>query len=99
METASFIRAFRLGEELPELPVVAFQVPEHFAGQLIVDDGFVDAAHAAGIAVHVWTVNEADDMARLIELGVDGLISDRPSLLSELLGGRAWRPTGTGRGC
>jgi glycerophosphoryl diester phosphodiesterase len=94
METASFVRALRLGEELPELEVVAFQVPETFAGQRVVDEDFIAAAHQAGIAVHVWTINEADDMARLIELGVDGLISDRPSLLSEVLGERAWRPEG-----
>jgi glycerophosphoryl diester phosphodiesterase len=46
------------------------------------------------LAVHVWTINEEAEMARLLELGVDGIISDRPSVLVELLdrANAAWRP-------
>jgi glycerophosphoryl diester phosphodiesterase len=54
----------------------------------------VKAAHACGIAVHVWTVNDESEMARLVELGVDGIISDLPTKLAALLAekGVNWRP-------
>jgi glycerophosphoryl diester phosphodiesterase len=90
METADFWRAVHAGEEPAELDVVAFQVPERQGDLLVVDDLFVEAAHQAGIAVHVWTINDADAMERLIELEVDGIISDRPTLLADLLGEQAW---------
>jgi glycerophosphoryl diester phosphodiesterase len=51
----------------------------------IVDRRFVDAAHRRGIPVHVWTINDADEMRRLLDLGVDGLITDRPSTLKSVL--------------
>jgi glycerophosphoryl diester phosphodiesterase len=71
---------------------VAFQVPARFGEIDVVTESFLDAAHAAGIAVHVWTINEKEEMARLIDLGVDGLVSDRPSVLAALLDTRgcAW---------
>ncbi|TQF43380.1 glycerophosphodiester phosphodiesterase [Bradyrhizobium sp. UNPF46] len=46
----------------------------------------VSEAHALGLRVVVWTVNKRDDMARMIEFGVDGIISDRPDLLREVAG-------------
>ncbi|WP_441237883.1 glycerophosphodiester phosphodiesterase [Bradyrhizobium sp. 930_D9_N1_4] len=46
----------------------------------------VTEAHTLGLRVVVWTVNKRDDMARMIELGVDGIISDRPDLLREVAG-------------
>jgi len=58
--------------------VVCLQVPERYLGLQVVDQRFVDVAHRAGLQVHVWTVNDPLDMARLLELGVDGLITDRP---------------------
>jgi glycerophosphoryl diester phosphodiesterase len=48
---------------------------------LDVDQHSVDTAHQLGLPVIVWTVNEPQDMRRLIDLGVDGIISDRPDLL------------------
>ena len=51
------------------------------------------AAHAAGLAVHPWTINDRDEMERLCDVGVDGIISDVPTLLAEVLEERAltWR--------
>jgi glycerophosphoryl diester phosphodiesterase len=90
--TAEFWRAVQQGAELPDTPAAAFQVPERMGELVVVDEAFVNAAHGRGKAVHVWTVNVADDMGRLVDLGVDGIISDRPTTLGQVLGakGVAW---------
>ncbi|MDY0262938.1 glycerophosphodiester phosphodiesterase [Syntrophotalea acetylenica] len=62
-------------------PAAALQIPETYQGLRLVTPQTVAAAHALGVEVHVWTVNEAADMLRLLGLGVDGLMSDRPWLL------------------
>lgn len=67
-------------------PAQAVQVPEYRSGIHILTPGFVNDAHSRGMDVHVWTVNEAADMQRMIDLGVDGIITDRPDILLELLG-------------
>lgn len=83
--TRAFFTAVRDGCSLPEAPHVALQVPPR-AGEIeLVTTGFVDAAHAAGVAVHVWTIDDADEMRRLVGLGVDGIMTDRPSVLAEVL--------------
>lgn len=64
------------------------QVPERHGRIRLVDRAFVRAAHRRNIPVHVWTVNEPADMERLIDLGVDGLVTDRPRLLREILNKR-----------
>lgn len=73
-------------------PVVALQVPSRLGDVEVVGESFVDAAHRAGVAVHVWTINEREEMVRLLELGVDGIVSDRPSVLAGVLveRGAAW---------
>jgi glycerophosphoryl diester phosphodiesterase len=92
MATAAAWQAVQAGEDLPESPTVAFQVPERQGDLVIVDEAFVAAAHRAGKAVHVWTVDDAESMKRLLGLGVDGIISDVPTTLSGVLGsaGVAW---------
>jgi glycerophosphoryl diester phosphodiesterase len=64
------------------------------AGPLrVVDAGFLRTAHARGMEVHVWTINRPDQMRQLLDLGVDGLLSDRPDLLREVLRERGqWPP-------
>lgn len=57
-----------------------FQVPERSGATTIVSRRFVDCAHRAGLAVHVWTVNDPDDIRRLVRCGVDGIITDRPDV-------------------
>lgn len=60
----------------------------------LVTPGFLDFAHRHGIAVHVWTVNDTAEMTELLDLGVDGIITDRADLLAELLAGRGqWPPS------
>ncbi len=83
--TAEAWRAVQAGEDLPDIPAVAFQVPERQGDLVVVNDRFVEAAHRAGKAVHVWTVNDAESMERLLGLGVDGIISDLPTTLNGVL--------------
>jgi glycerophosphoryl diester phosphodiesterase len=60
--------------------VDALQVPERQGRLPVVTPRLVDYAHAADVEVHVWTVNDADDMTRLVALGVDGIVTDRADL-------------------
>lgn len=74
------------------------QVPVRRRGLPVVDRRFVRHCHARGLQVQVWTVNERDEMERLLDLGVDGLMTDRPTLLKELLVERgAWASASHGR--
>ena len=61
------------------------QVPTHQGRVPLVTRRFVDTAHRFGVQVHVWTVDDAAEMARLLDLGVDGIMTDRPAVLKELL--------------
>jgi glycerophosphoryl diester phosphodiesterase len=90
--TAEFWRAVQQGGALPETPALAFQVPERMGDLVVVDGAFVEAAHGMGKAVHVWTINDATAMERLLALGIDGIISDLPTTLSGVLdeNGVAW---------
>ena len=90
--TAEAWRKVQEGEDLPDLPAVAFQVPERQGDLVVVDERFVQAAHRAGKAVHVWTVNDTESMERLLDLGVDAIISDVPTTLCGVLASRgvAW---------
>jgi glycerophosphoryl diester phosphodiesterase len=62
------------------VPYRAFQVPEQAGRVKVVTPRFIRAAHKRDISVHVWTVNEEADMPRLFDLGVDGIITDRPDI-------------------
>ncbi|MBD8477385.1 glycerophosphodiester phosphodiesterase family protein [Microbacterium sp. CFBP 8794] len=76
----------RVRELLADLD--ALQVPERHGVIPVVTPGFVRDAHAAGVEVHVWTVNESADMHRLLDLGVDGLVTDRADLALALVNER-----------
>lgn len=65
--------------------VHCLQVPERSGPVRVVTERSVAAAHAAGVQVHVWTVNDPADMHRLLDLGVDGLVTDRSDLLRTVL--------------
>lgn len=66
----------------------AIQVPERWKGVRVVSPRLIRSAHAAGIEVHVWTVNSQDDMHRLLDLGVDGIVTDRSDLAVEVIRSR-----------
>jgi glycerophosphoryl diester phosphodiesterase len=67
-------------------PGQAVQVPETRAGLRILTNGFVTSAQQRGMDVHAWTINEEADMQRMIDLGVNGIITDYPDRLLGLLG-------------
>lgn len=79
--------ASRFGR-MPRFNADCIQVPVTSNRIRVVDAAFVRAAHRAGLQVHAWTVNIAAEMTRLLELGVDGIMSDRPSTLRSVLIGR-----------
>jgi glycerophosphoryl diester phosphodiesterase len=88
-EIVRFVGAHRAG--LTQLAALALrrvdclQVPVGRGRVRVVDEGTVTAAHAAGRQVHVWTVNDPAEMHRLLDLGVDGLVTDRADLLRDVL--------------
>ncbi|KXH76618.1 MAG: hypothetical protein AM326_02505 [Candidatus Thorarchaeota archaeon SMTZ-45] len=63
----------------------AFQVPIKYGALTVVNERFIEQAHKRGIAVHVWTINERDEMEWLIELDVDGIFTDEAALMREIL--------------
>lgn len=87
--TAAFLGAAAAGSGLAVRRVLrgvdCLQVPERHGAVRVVTRRTVQAAHAAGVQVHVWTINDAADMHRLLDLGVDGLVSDRADVLREVL--------------
>ena len=75
---------------IPVGPVAAAcaQVPVRQSGVPVVDRRFVGAAHRRGLQVHVWTIDDRAEMERLLDIGVDGLMTDRPAALKDVLTAR-----------
>ncbi len=86
-ETLLFWLFSRVGIGFP-IKADALQVPVTHNKLTVVDRRFVRAAHQAGKQVHVWTINKAPEMHRLLDLGVDGLMSDVPDVLLEVMADR-----------
>lgn len=61
------------------------QVPTRVGARTLVDAAFVRAAHRLGLQVHVWTIDDPDEMEALLDLGVDGIMTDRPAVLRAVL--------------
>ena len=74
------------------VPYVGYQVPELAGRTRVVSPRFVADAHAAGLAVQVWTVDTEADARRLLGWGIDALITDRPDIIVPLVSNRA-QPT------
>ena len=73
------------------VPYRAFQVPEMSGNTRVVSPRFVSLAHKVGLPVQVWTVDEPDDIRRLLAWGVDGIISDRPDVAIRVV--KEWTAT------
>ena len=84
-ETFRIWMAARLGRAAPLSHADALQIPEDFAFIDVPDQKLIEVAHAHGLQVHVWTVNDGANMDRLLDRGVDGIITDRPDTLKELM--------------
>ncbi|HZN17627.1 MAG TPA: glycerophosphodiester phosphodiesterase [Micromonosporaceae bacterium] len=83
-------RAGRLPTPAPG--AVAVQVPLRFRGLRVVDRRLVQAAHRLGLQVHVWTVDRADTMRDLLDLGVDGIMTDHVEVLRDVFRARGHWP-------
>lgn len=96
-EVAAVKRA-ALGGGAPALPATALcaQVPPRLGPLPLVDARFAQRCHDLGLAVHVWTVDAAAEMDRLLDLGVDGIMTDRPEVLREVMTRRGLWPPGAG---
>jgi glycerophosphoryl diester phosphodiesterase len=74
------------------------QIPEIWEGRRLVTPRLARDLRRHGIPLHVWTVNEPADMHRLLDWGVEGLISDRPDRLGRVLHERVGRPLAPAHG-
>jgi glycerophosphoryl diester phosphodiesterase len=73
---------------MPRLGAHSVQVPLRVGPIPIVTASFVRAAHRAGLPVHVWTIDDEPTIRTLLDLGVDGIMTDRPRLLRDVLASR-----------
>lgn len=88
VQIASLLAVGRVpwGGQIAQVPVKSGPIP-------VVTRRAIAAAHRRGLQVHVWTVDERDEIDRLLDLGVDGIMTDRPMILRSVLEARdAWYP-------
>jgi glycerophosphoryl diester phosphodiesterase len=74
-----------LSGEAPQTDSMALQIPTHFGADPLVTPALVTHCHRHGIEVHVWTINEPAEILHLLELGVDGIVTDYPGRMARLL--------------
>ena len=80
--TASALRIL----PVPRLAAAVLQLPERYRGVPVLTPTVLATAHARGLPVHAWVIDDAADMRRLLALGVDGIVTDRPDVLLAVLG-------------
>jgi glycerophosphoryl diester phosphodiesterase len=73
----------------PPAELMALQIPARFGGGELVTERLLAHTARHGVHVHVWTVNEIGEMERLLDLGVDGLVTDFPGRMADLLARRS----------
>lgn len=86
-EVAKYVLSinFGLGFLWKNFPACVFQMPEKEKGIRLLTKRFIRYCHKRGLKIQIWTINEADEMRRLLKMGVDGLFTDDPALLIEVL--------------
>lgn len=98
-ETSALVAAAKLRRVDPDVrstlrrgsskhPFDSVQVPVSQGPVTLISSRLVNYLHSQGLLIHAWTINDRDEMIRLLDLGVDGLITDRPGLLREVLSER-----------
>jgi glycerophosphoryl diester phosphodiesterase len=83
-DVVAYLRAAANGTSPPPEPM-ALQVPASFGGNALVTPELVACAHRHEVQVHVWTVNDRAEMERLLDLGIDGIMSDFPAILADVV--------------
>jgi len=101
-ETRRALQRSRIGWTVRGVPYRAYQVPERRGLTSIVSKRFIGAAHRAGVLVQVWIVDRPDDIRRLLDWGVDAVITDRPDVAVQTVqewirAGREGRGGGEGK--
>ena len=85
-EAAQFLAMYKTGlSDSYTPPMQALQIPENLGYINVVSKDFVETAHKLNLKVHVWTINDTDKMQKLIEIDVDGIMTDYPDRLLNLL--------------
>jgi glycerophosphoryl diester phosphodiesterase len=79
-DVLAFVRA-AIGDGAPPKEPMALQIPPSFAGRPLVTRALVDFAHRHDVQIHAWTINDEEEMRRLLAEGVDGIMSDFPGRL------------------
>lgn len=79
------LAAAALGAPIRSLPAPCAQVPTHVKGRRLVTERFVRRAHEMGLQVHVWTIDDPAEMTALLDMGVDGLMTDDAATLRSVL--------------
>ncbi len=85
-EATFFMARYKIGlsqNSSPQMQVL--QIPQRIGSLQIVDENYIKAIHERHLDVHVWTINDVEDMKRLIEIKADGIMTDYPDRLLELL--------------
>lgn len=91
-EFVGLIRAYQ-GEDVTFRSQAAQIPPQDHEGRPLASRELVEVAHANGIVVHVWTIDDPDEMCSLLDAGVDGIMTDRPAVLREVFAERGiWHP-------
>ena len=90
-ECGEFFQALAARNSNYSPPGAALQIPREYETWQLVTSQSVEFAHRVGLEVHVWTVNEETAMTELLDLGVDGIVSDFPARLLDVIARRAPR--------
>ena len=102
-DSLAFGEAVVAGTPLPRfLPSqVALQLPRTYGEQVVIYEALVAAAHRADLAVHAWTIDDPEEMRQLIGIGIDGIMTDYPSVLNRVLDETrsGWRNGAAPGGC
>ncbi|MEI8082368.1 MAG: glycerophosphodiester phosphodiesterase [Actinomycetes bacterium] len=97
-EILGLMAASRLGPMSPIMNLglppnaTCVQIPMKHNGVPILSEHLIAEAHRRGLAVHVWTIDDEETMNRLLDWGVDGIMTDRPTLLKAVMSSRGYWP-------